>query len=374
MAHFPFSLFRFPNPPPCARIRSKTDEREHTRAEIRGKSGTVLISKDALEADSEGESCHKRSRQENKATKQALVFFGLAVLFGLSDCFPVSALILPIGRPAVTESINPRIIREDVAVPNQPPHVQEQSPIFQTFVRQSVEGFFVSIQKTNFFNSFFLRENRSGQQHRAVFFGMQRFFRFANFGVHAVLQNGGLSRSATIHPISHFSDRWLKVFFRVFYSYCEWRDFDSRSLFTNNNIHALLGNFECISGKRCLIPQDKDSYPPAQDADNSCRQTKSSERIERIGLCLLFFCLSLWLIYYVAFKSLRYGRNVRFALALILGFFCFLSCVEFAGSATAFGCSGWRSIWRSALCAYTERYCTDTDNNEKKSLSIEIIQ
>ena len=91
------------------------------------------------------------------------------------------------------------------------------------------------------------------------------------------------------------------------------------------------------------------------NADDGCPHITAIEKIERISLCLLFFALSLLLLYRRAGKALITGRFFRFIGNFLLGFVCFLLTIEFADSATAFGCSGWRRIWRHFLCAYAEK-------------------
>lgn len=134
--------------------------------------------------------------------------------------------------------------------------------------------------------------------------------------------------------------------------------------FSNNSVSTSLGSFGVRQGSiRGALYQyslpNKNHYSDksTDNANNSCQQVTTIERIERIFLSLLFFCLCLWLLYYVAGRSLITGYNLRFCLACLLGIICFLTCIEFADAASAFGVSGWTSIWRSFLCAYVERDC-----------------
>jgi IS1 family transposase len=141
-----------------------------------------------------------------------------------------------------------------------------------------------------------------------------------------------------------------------------------RPLTVDNGLSANLRGF---SSFLCSIgsPPCKDGLPDenhhtdqrAYHSEDGCLHITPRERIERIGLCLFFFALALWLFYYKAGKELVTGHVLWFAGNCLLGFACFILCVEFADSASAFGCSGWRSIWRNFLCAYGEK-CGNENN------------
>ena len=100
------------------------------------------------------------------------------------------------------------------------------------------------------------------------------------------------------------------------------------------------------------------------DTDNGCAQVTPVEAVERRFLALFFFCLCLYLFYGVAVKALCAGKLWRFVSICLLGSICFLLTIEFCDSASAFGCSGWKSIWRNFLCAYTAHDCKDNKNGD----------
>jgi IS1 family transposase len=116
-----------------------------------------------------------------------------------------------------------------------------------------------------------------------------------------------------------------------------------------------------LLGSSGLTPNQIEADESANNSHDSCPHISSIEHIERIGLCLLFFALTMWLFFV---KATRTSNGWHVLGIFLLGFICFLFTIEFADSASAFGCAGWRSIWTNALCAYSYRYCRNADQNQ----------
>jgi hypothetical protein len=108
-----------------------------------------------------------------------------------------------------------------------------------------------------------------------------------------------------------------------------------------------------------LPNQNAEANKCPNDTIEGCLQVTPVEAVERRILSLLCFGFCLWLLYYVAGRCLIAGHYGRFAGACLLGAACFLLTIEFADAASAFGISGWSSIGRNFLCAYTEHYCEE---------------
>lgn len=119
--------------------------------------------------------------------------------------------------------------------------------------------------------------------------------------------------------------------------------------------------------------ENPNSNKGSDDTENRCKHITSVEHVERIILSLLFFALCLWLFYYIAGSSLSAGRYLRFCGACLLGAVCFLTGVEFAYAASNSGVSGWSSIWRSFLCAYTEHDCENGCGSWKSSHTADTV-
>ena len=71
----------------------------------------------------------------------------------------------------------------------------------------------------------------------------------------------------------------------------------------------------------------------------------------------------MWLFYGAATKAFLAGHDLRVAGICLLGFLCYLLTIEFA-DASAFGCSGWGSVWRGLSCTYFGRHCENEQGGE----------
>lgn len=185
-----------------------------------------------------------------------------------------------------------------------------------------------------------LRIRRNGRQTSAIFehTATARDFTYSSYGLAQICYFW-----ANKPPPTHF------VFsFGILRNY-------PRTLAINQGIGTGFSGIGRCSGKEGLPNDNSYSNKSSNNTDYGCPHITAIEKIERISLCLFFFALSLCLLYWRAGKALSAGRAFGVIGNCLLGFVCFLLCIEFADASTTFGCSGWRSIWRSFLCAYAEK-------------------
>jgi hypothetical protein len=140
----------------------------------------------------------------------------------------------------------------------------------------------------------------------------------------------------------------------------------------NGNVHDVcklrqhIGSQLPLEASLCgygLPNQNTDSYPSADHASNCRLHVSPVQTIQGSCIGFFFFCLSVWLFYGAAVRTLDAGRYWRTGGILLFGAACFLLTIEFFDAA-AFGGPTWSSMWHDFLCAYTGQHCDECRWNQ----------